>query len=68
MNDVPRIEDLPDVLTAEHIAAVLQCSTGHVWRLVREKQIPTIKVGRMVRVYKRIFVEWLERSGANDVA
>ena len=58
----PRIEDLPDVITAEQAAAVLQCTTNHVYALCREGRLPSRKVGRLVRIPKAAFLRWLEVS------
>ncbi|OUN01357.1 MAG: hypothetical protein BAA04_06995 [Firmicutes bacterium ZCTH02-B6] len=56
----PRLDELPDVITAEQAAAVLQCTTNHVYALCRAGEIPAIKVGRLVRIHKRAFLAWLE--------
>ena len=54
-----RIEDLPDVLTVQQVAEVLQCSDKHVYDLAAEGAIRRIKVGRLVRIPKSALVEFL---------
>lgn len=56
----PRLEDLPDVITAEQAAAVLQCTVNHVYAMCRQGEIPARKVGRLVRIPKSAFLAWLE--------
>ena len=58
-----RIEDLPDVLTVQQVAEVLQCSPKHVYDLAADGAIRRIKVGRLVRIPKSALVEFLH--GAN---
>lgn len=61
-NFIPRLHELPDVLTAEQVAAVLQCSTEHVYTMWRKREMPHFKVGRLVRIHKQALVEWMERQ------
>lgn len=58
-----RIEDLPDVLTADDIASMLQCSPKTIYDMGARGIIPRVKVGRLVRFPKRGFIAWLEAGG-----
>jgi len=50
----------PYLLTGNQIAKIMQCSHPHAYKLMREKVIPTIKTGRVVRSPRSKFKEWLE--------
>lgn len=54
-----RLDDLADVITAEQAAAVLQCTTNHVYAMVRQGDLPGRKIGRLVRIPKAQFERWL---------
>lgn len=60
-----RIEDLPDVLTVQQVAEVLQCSDKHVYDLAAEGAIRRIKVGRLVRIPRQALVEFLNGGMAS---
>lgn len=60
-----RVEDLPDVLTVQQVAEVLQCSDKHVYGLAAKGALPRIKVGRLVRIPKRGLVELLNGGMAS---
>ena len=52
--------------TVEQLAAALQCSPRHVWRLIDAGKIPgVLRVGRLVRVSRKIADAWLagEKGG-----
>lgn len=53
------LDQLPDVLTAEQVAHVLQCSEEHVYTLWRRSQMPHFRVGRLVRMHKQTLIEWM---------
>jgi excisionase family DNA binding protein len=39
-----------NLLTGEEIAKILHVSRAYAYQLMRQKQIPTVKIGRSVRV------------------
>ncbi|OUM99335.1 MAG: hypothetical protein BAA04_09740 [Firmicutes bacterium ZCTH02-B6] len=61
-----RLSDLPDVLTPEEVASVLQCARTTVYDLCRTGRIPSVKVGRLVRIPRERFVRWL--NGERETA
>lgn len=60
------MDNLPDVLKAEHIMEFLGMSKGKVYDLMRISVdaggIPAMRIGRNVRVLKTDLLEWLEKQ------
>ena len=50
------------LLTADDLAVRWQVKPSHVYRLTREKRIPTVKLGRYYR-YRADEIEAFERDG-----
>ena len=50
------------LLTADDLAARWQVKPSHVYRLTRDKRIPTVKLGRYYR-YRVDEIEAFERDG-----
>jgi excisionase family DNA binding protein len=59
MAQVPAIETMPDVMTADQVAKILRIGRNLVYDLVRLQQIPSFKCGRKIRFSRRRIVEWL---------
>lgn len=57
-------QDLPDILTVNHIAAFLHLSNRKIYELLRLKKeyggIPNFRIGTSKRVNKEDFVRWIE--------
>jgi excisionase family DNA binding protein len=53
---------LPALLDAPELAKRLGITERHVRRLVAERRIPFVKVGRFVRFNPSAVAEWLERA------
>ena len=59
----PRSTRPPDaeVYTADDLAALLQCSARHVWRLHDAGAMPpAVRVGRLVRWTKSAIASWMD--------
>jgi len=54
--------EVAQLLTAEQLATRWQVPTTHVWRLSRERKLPTVALGRYRR-YRLADVEDFEASG-----
>jgi len=61
-NKPVKLEELPEALTPEQVAKLLQCSVQSVYRRCRTGELPAKKIGRLTRIPKRAFVEWFEAS------
>lgn len=53
---------LPQLLTIDQLADRLGVSTRHVRRLVAEKRVPYLKVGKFVRFDPAEIAEWLDHA------
>lgn len=56
----PRLEELPDILTPEEVAAVMRVDIQAVYRQIKEGTLPSVKVGRWPRVPKDRLLRFLE--------
>lgn len=52
------------VYNVEQIAAMLQLSERHIWRLIKTEELPTIKLGGRRVIPVRTFHCWFERISA----
>jgi excisionase family DNA binding protein len=53
---------LPQLLTIDQLAEQLGTSTRHVRRLVAERRVPYLKVGKFVRFDPAEIAVWLDRT------
>lgn len=51
------------ILTVIEVADILRISRVHAYNLVNRGEIPSIRVGRTIRIYAKSFYEWLEKTG-----
>ncbi|WP_239672899.1 helix-turn-helix domain-containing protein [Mangrovibacillus cuniculi] len=72
MKEAKRFEkwdDLPDVLTARHIAEFLELSRSTIYELFNEKEehrgIPNFAIGSSKRVLKSDLREWISSQKEN---
>lgn len=54
------IDDIPQLLTIDQLAQRLGITVRHVRRLVAEKRVPYLKVGRLVRFDSAEIGPWLD--------
>jgi excisionase family DNA binding protein len=57
------LDELPDVLTVEDIAKYLRCGRSKAYELTKLREFPAIRIGKLVRIRKDKFIEWLEKQG-----
>ncbi len=50
------------LLTVPQVAQILQIARGRAYELVADGQIPSIRLGRSVRVPRTALVGWIERA------
>lgn len=64
------VEQLPQLLDRSTLAGLLGTSERHVRRLVAERRIPFVRVGRFIRFEPGAIARWLEEqtTGASDFA
>lgn len=56
------VEDLPVILTGEHIAAALNISRAGAYNLMKSTGFPTLRIGKRVVVPKDAFIKWVEMN------
>lgn len=63
------IDTLPRLLDIDQLAGHLGTSHRHIRRLIAERRIPYVKVGRLVRFDPNEIAQWLEgnRQGPGSV-
>lgn len=65
------IQELPDIITATHIARYLAISRGKVYELLKQIPsaggIPNFAVGTSRRVTKTDFIDWIESKKKDRV-
>ena len=49
----------PVILDVHHISEILQISVHSAYELMKHKEFPLLKVGRLKRVVKEDFISWL---------
>ena len=59
---MPIPADLPQLLTMDQLAERLGVTHRHVRRLVAEKRVPYLKVGRFIRFNPMEIATWLDQS------
>ena len=53
-------ENYPDVVTVEQLASMLGISTNTAYKLVKEKQIKSVCIGRIYKIPKIYVLEYLQ--------
>lgn len=54
------------LLTVEEAARRLGIGRSLAWRLVRDGELPSVRLGRLVRVPERALEDWLKRRMRGD--
>jgi excisionase family DNA binding protein len=62
-NDI--LSALPDVLTPEQVASVLQISPAGARQMCRDNSLPSFKVGSLWRIPKVWLYEFMQGGGSN---
>ena len=52
----------PAALTAAEVAEILRVSTKTVYKLIKEKSLPAVKVGRENRIAKSQLIDYLQQK------
>ena len=62
-----RLSQYPDALTAEETAKLLRVNVKTVYKLIRNNELPAVKVGRSFRVSKTELTDYIggERISSN---
>jgi excisionase family DNA binding protein len=60
------LEELPVVLTMEHIQQTLGLSRQKTYELPHVRGFPAVRFGRAIRVPRDAFLKWLEMQAAGE--
>ncbi len=58
-NEMKHFDSMPDILTAEIIAAYMGIGYVKALNLIKYGGIPYKKIGSVYRVHKKVFEKWL---------
>ncbi|MCM3004936.1 helix-turn-helix domain-containing protein [Priestia koreensis] len=61
------IEEYPFILTAAHISEILMVSKPTAYELMEQTSFPLIRIGRIKRVRKDEFFNWLTHQQASNL-
>ena len=56
------LSSYPEALTASEVAEILRVCTKTVYKLIRQGEIPAVKVGRENRVSKSVLISYLRNK------
>lgn len=56
------LQDYPDLLFVTQVAEALQTNKSVVYRWIRDKRLPAIRIGRYYRVPRTKLIEFLDRE------
>lgn len=58
------LEHTPDVLTVMEAASVLRVGRTTMYRLIREHEIESVKIGRKILIPRKYLLSFIEKSSA----
>lgn len=59
-------DTLPLVLSVKEMAEVLNIGLNTAYRLLKEKEIPSVRVGRQHRISRKALIAYLERMDSES--
>jgi excisionase family DNA binding protein len=63
---VKHLAELPPVLTAKHVQAVMGISRMKAYELMHRQGFPVLRIGRCMRVPRDAFVRWMEAEAGGN--
>ena len=54
--------ELPEVMEVKDIQHFLKISRNTAYDLIKRKEFPTLKIGRLLRIRKESFLEWFDNA------
>jgi len=57
--------ETPQLLTVEEVAAILRTHPDVIYRLIRAKRLPAVRLGRAVRVVHEALDLWILAGGTS---
>lgn len=62
------IQELPLVLTPQDVQDVLGISRNNAYALVHSKGFPVIRIGKLYRINRDKFIQWMETTREVEIA
>jgi excisionase family DNA binding protein len=60
--DLNNPESWPPILTVPQVAKILKISHTRAYQLAKDHTLPSIKLGKNVRIPRGRFMEWLDKQ------
>jgi excisionase family DNA binding protein len=60
-------DDLPEVLTVEEVGQLVGSSVGNFWKAVDDRRVPTLAIGKSIRIPRRALQRFLEQQVQNSM-
>jgi excisionase family DNA binding protein len=58
------LDDLPEVILADEVAEVCRVNRKTIYDAVRNRELPGVRLGRLLRFYRADVVDWLRGNGS----
>lgn len=55
-------EELPDILTLEEVRSYLKLGKVNSYKLLKQKDFPTINISNKIKIPKEEFLQWLKAN------
>ena len=65
--DSLKTKDVPVIWTVHDVAEYLRMSEAKVYRLVKDQQIPVVRIGKTWRFRKDLLDDWLSQSAQSSM-
>ena len=67
-SEVIRMPEDDELLRADRVAVILGVSVPRAYARMAAGQIPTVRIGRSVRVSRRALEKWIEEQSRDSIA
>lgn len=58
--------DYPEVLNVSDIQSILDIGRKQAYELVHSGKFHVVKIGNRIKISKKVFINWLERTDIDD--
>ena len=55
------------LLTVPEVARLLRVSDWYVYELIKRREIPSIRIGRWIRVERNALTDWMANGGTSEI-
>ena len=61
------LENSPDILTVRQVADILRIGRNTAYELARAGLVPSVKIGRQIRITKQAVLDYIARAEAQKI-